>query len=155
MAEEPAFDVAAANKHFAAECFNKAWDYIDKPERTAEDDEQMLLASMASAWHWSQCADGTPQNMSVAFWQLSHIYALLGQADDARCFGERSLAKSQVEGVPPFFLAYAYEALARAEMIAGDRAKMAGYLREAMRTALMVEDLEAQQMLMADLKSIT
>ena len=155
MADEPEFDVAAANKRFAVDCFNKAWDYIDNSSRTAEDDEQMLLVSMASAWHWSQCADGTPQNMSVAYWQLSHIYALLGQPDNARRFGEMSLARSKVEGVPPFFLAYAYEALARAEMVAGDRAKMAEYLAEARRAAGSVTDGEEQMMLLSDLATIS
>ena len=41
-------DLENAHRYFSAECFNRAWDYIDKPERTPEEDLNMLTASMAS-----------------------------------------------------------------------------------------------------------
>ena len=50
----------------------------------------------------------------LAYWQVSRIYALLGQADNARRYGELCLEVSQEPGVQPFYLAYAHEALARA-----------------------------------------
>jgi hypothetical protein len=31
---EPDFDIAAAHKYFAASCFNRAWDLIDKASDT-------------------------------------------------------------------------------------------------------------------------
>ena len=56
--------------------------------------------------------------------------------------------------VPPFYLGYAYEALARAELTAGDRGKMAEYLKEARRAASVVPDAEAKKQLEADLETI-
>jgi len=41
MPNEPSFDVTAAHKYFAVNCFNSAWGLIEKKDRTAEDDEQM------------------------------------------------------------------------------------------------------------------
>ena len=114
----------------------------------------MLLLSMASAWHWTQRADCTAQNMSVAYWQLARVYALLKQADNARRYGELSLEKSKSEGIPPFYLGYAHEALARAEMVAGNKKKVAEYLAEARRAAERVTDAEAKKMLLADLETI-
>ncbi len=38
MAKVPDFDVVAAHKHFSASCFNKAWDLIEKKNRTPEED---------------------------------------------------------------------------------------------------------------------
>lgn len=153
MTSKPEFDVEAAHKYFSAECFNRAWELIDKAERTAEEEEEMIRLSLASHWHWTQREDYAKTNESVAYWQTSRIYAMLGQADNARRYGKLCLASSG-EKVPPFYLGYAYEALARAELVAGERGKMEEYLREARRVAETVPDVEARKMLEDDLDSI-
>ena len=81
-------------------------------------------------WHWSQRADCTPTNLSMSYWQTSRVFALLGQVENARRFAQRCLQVSQSEGIEPVYLGYAYEALARAEMVAGDREKMREYLEK-------------------------
>jgi tetratricopeptide (TPR) repeat protein len=154
MSQEPAFDVVAAHKYFSAQCFNKAWDLLDKPERTAEEDEQMIRLGLASTWHWTQREDCTPTHMSTGYWQTSRIYATLGQADNARRYGQLCLEASQKEGVAPFYLGYAYEALARAESVAGDHEKMQEYLHEARRVADTVPDPDSKSWLLADLDTI-
>lgn len=154
MSKEPGFDVVAAHKYFSTFCFNSAWDLMDKSERTAAEDEEMLRLSLASTWHWSQREDCTQANLSVGYWQTSRIYATLGQADNARRYGQLSLDASQGEGVDPFYLGYAYEALARAESGAGNRAKMEEYLAEARRAADQVSDPDWQKPLLDDLDTI-
>lgn len=69
-------ELGKMHARFAAACFNRAWNGIDKATRTPEEDEDMLSAAHASFWHWSQREDLTPQNRSVAYWQLSRVYAL-------------------------------------------------------------------------------
>jgi hypothetical protein len=64
--------------------------------------------------------------------------------------------------VLPFYVGYAYEALARAELVAGNRAelvagnraKMEEYLAAARRVSESMVDPEAKQMLLADLETI-
>ena len=41
MAKAPELDVAAAHKYFSAHCFNKAWDLIEKTDRTPEDERSV------------------------------------------------------------------------------------------------------------------
>lgn len=154
MATQPSFDVVAAHKFFAADCYNRTWELMDKSQRSPVDDEQMLLLTMASAWHWSQRADCTDENRSIAYWQIARVYALLEQADNARRYGRLCLDASQGKGLPPYCLAYAYEALARAEMVAGDRVKMQDYLAEARRVAERMTDVEDKKMVLDDLASI-
>jgi len=48
----------------------------------------------------------------------------------------------------------AFEALARAESIAGERARMKAYLSLAYQTAERMTDMEAHKMLLADLETI-
>jgi hypothetical protein len=154
MSDEPTFDLQAAHQYFSATCFNQAWDLIDKAERTANEDEAMLRLSLASTWHWTQRADCAPCNLSVGYWQTSRIYAMLGQADNARRYGMLSLDQCRHEGVLPFYLGYAYEALARAEMTAGDTVKMKEYLAQAHDAADRMMEEEEKKMLLDDLKTI-
>ena len=154
MAKEPDFDVAAAHRHFSAECFNKAWELIDKPDRSPEDDEEMIRLSFASHWHWTQRDDCSDTNLSISYWQTSRIYAILGQADSARKYAGLCLALSKGEGILPVYLGYAYEALARAESVAGNREKMEEHLIEARRVAETMPNPEAKQRLLDDLDTI-
>lgn len=155
MTEETSIDFEAVHKHFSAVCFNKAWDLIGKKDRSAEDDEEMIRLSLTSTWHWTQRADCTSRNLSIGYWQTSRIYSILGQAENAKRYGQLCLKASQEDDVPPFYLGYAYEALARAEMVVGDKKKMGEYLQEARRVADLVSDSNAKQMLLDDLDTIS
>jgi hypothetical protein len=56
------FDVDAAHKYFSAECFNRAWDLIEKKDRSPEENDTMLALSMSSFWHWTQRSDRGAEN---------------------------------------------------------------------------------------------
>jgi hypothetical protein len=154
MTKKPDFDLFSAHNYFAAQCFNQTWDYIDKPARTKSEEDSMLRLSMTSLWHWTQREDCTPTNLSVGYWQVSRVFALLQQAENAKHYGELCLEVSQKEGVLPFYLGYAYEALARAELVAGNRGKMADYLVQAQHTITLISDAEEKKMLLKDLETI-
>jgi hypothetical protein len=154
MSKEITFDVAAAHKYFSAACFNSAWDLLDKADRSPEEDEQMIRLSLASTWHWSQREDCDDTKLSVGYWQTSRVYATLEQADNARRYGQLCLDVSQGEDVGPFYLGYAYEALARAESVAGETAKMDAYLTKAREAAAAVDDADTRQWLLNDLNTI-
>ena len=151
---KPNIDLAAAHQFFSAECFNRAWDEMDKPNRTSEEDERMLLSGHASLWHWSQREDCTPTTLSVGCWQLARIYALLQQATLANIWAQRSLEYSQSEGVAPFYRAYAYEALARAWKIRGDSQKMQEFLNLAQEWAAQVVVEEDRKLILDDLAGL-
>jgi hypothetical protein len=154
MSETQTVDLTAAHKYFSAECFNRAWNYIDKTIRTPAEEEQMLLLAFASFYHWTQRPEQTAENRSIGLWQLSRVYALLGQADNARRYAEKCRAESDLPDLPPYCLGYAYEALARAEMVAGKKDKMQAYIFLAQKTAEKMADEEARDMLLNDLKMI-
>lgn len=150
---QPSFDITAAHKYFSAACFNRAWTLIDQSERTADENEQMLALAYASVWHWSQRDDCKPLNLSIGYWQLSRIYSLIRHGERAAHYGELCLSVSAAE--PPFFLAYAHEALARAAALQGDISQMAEHLDQARRLAEMVQEAEDRRQLLADLETIS
>jgi hypothetical protein len=154
MKTPPDLDLALAHRFFSAECFNRAWDFIKIASRTAEEDEEMLRLSLASTWHWTQREDYGPTQLAVGYWQTAHIYTLLGQLENARRYGLLCLEVSQKEGAGPFAQGYAYEALARAEALAGNQELKEFYLGQGYRTAESIPDQEDRQQLIKDLETI-
>ena len=73
------------HKRFAAQANNRAWE-LSVLERTAEQDQEMLDASHASAWHWS--AVGTELNRMRATMLLAEVHALLGFGASALHYAE-------------------------------------------------------------------
>jgi hypothetical protein len=154
MADKFDFDQKAAHKYFSTNCFNNAWDLIDKTDRTPAEDEEMIQLSLASHYHWTQRDDYSPTGASIGYWQTSRIYALLGQAENARRYGQLCLEASQAEDVTPFFLGYAYEALARAEAVAGNREKSEEFINKAKAAAEKIGKAEDRNSLLDDLATI-
>jgi len=154
MADQPDFDLTAGHRFFSAHCYNSTWELINKSTRTPVEDEQMLLRAFASLYHWTQRADCTTENRSIGLWQISRVYTLLKQPDSARRYAEQCRAESDAPGVPLFCLGFAYEALARTEMLAGNQAKMQEYLTLAQQVAARMTDEEDKNILLADLATI-
>ena len=153
MVYKTTFNVSEAHEFFSAEYFNEAWEYIEKAdERSAEDNMTMLHTAIASLWHWTQREDVKPENLAVGYWQVSRVYNLIKQPNNARTYGLLSL--KYAEGLEPFFKAYAYETLARAEMQTNNRVIMMVYLEKAYRMVERVENEEDKQLLLKDLESI-
>jgi hypothetical protein len=154
MGKQPEFDILSAHKFFSADCFNRAWDYIDKPVRTQDEDDMMLSLSLTSLWHWTQREDCSDTNLSIGYWQVARVYALLRQPDNARRYGELCLGAAKRDGVAPFYLGYAYEALARAENVAGEHDKMENYLILAHQIAASITERDEKKQMLRDLASI-
>ena len=154
MTANPEFDLQAAHKFFSAGNFNAAWDLIENENRSDEQDREMLTLSYASLYHWTQRQDVKDTNLSVAYWQISRIYALLNQAENARRYGEISLEKLDGQEGEPFLLGYAYEALARAAMVAGRTDVMLTYHAQAVNQLELIKDEEERKLLAADLETI-
>jgi hypothetical protein len=64
------------------------------------------------------------------------------------------LEVSQGEAVLPFYRGYAYEALARAEMVAGNEDEVEKYLIQAHQVAAVLPDPEEKKQLLSDLATI-
>jgi hypothetical protein len=153
MADTPNFDIQEAHNYFSSDCFNRTWENMDKDGgRSIEENMEMLHTAIASIWHWSQRKDVTPENLSIGYWQVSRVYCLLKQPNNARQYGMLSLHYARE--LSPFLKGYAYETLARAEMIAKKRVIMLTHLEKAREMLEQIEDEEDRQLLTKDLGTI-
>lgn len=152
MSDTPPFDLARAHRWFSADSFNRVWTLLEQPDRTPDDDERMISLAHAALAHWRERADCTPRNLSIGYWQVSRVYAVLGQAENARHYGQLCLTASA--GEKPFYLGYAHEALARAEQLSRDIPAAEHHLAEARRLAALVADKEERAALENDLAGL-
>jgi hypothetical protein len=142
----------AQHRKIGKDLFNYTWSLLDRKVRSPAEDDEMLHAAHAARYHWGEA--GTPLNLSIGEWQVSRVYATLGRAEPATYHGRRSLEIARRARLSAFYLAYGYEALARAAAVAGKRPARNRYLREARRIGARVRDRDDRRMLLEDLATI-
>lgn len=152
--KKPAFDLDEAHRFFSAYCFNKAWDLLDLPSRSQEEEQEMIRLAIAAYFHWTQRKDHTPTNLSVSLWQISRVYSVLNQNWNARYYGQLCLDLSLAHRLPPFYIGYAFEALARVEVNLKNREKANEYLKLAGDLLPQIEDQEDLVLLTKDLDEL-
>jgi len=142
----------AVERKLAATLFNRTWVLLLKKRRTSQEREEMIHTVHASRYHWGRI--GKPLNLSIAEWQLSRVYSVLRHSEPALYHARRCLAISRKAHLEPFYVGYAYEALARASSVAGNRPDRNRFLREAERFVERVHDQESRDLLVADLRTL-
>ncbi|MGB8650832.1 MAG: hypothetical protein WCD35_09235 [Mycobacteriales bacterium] len=150
MSEEPAS--RDWHRELGARLFNETWSLIEKPDRTAEDDVEMLLTAAASRWHWGQV--GKAEQLAGGDWQVAHVASLLGLADVALMFARRQLATTKREGWDGWRLASAHEGLARASAAAGDWQARSRHVAAAEAALDREPDLEDRAVIAGQLASV-
>ena len=149
---EVAFDEAAAHAHFSKACFNRAWELIEKADRSADDDEEMVRLNQASLWHWTQRPDCTDRNRSIGYWQASRIRALIGHGDEAQRYAD--LCERHSRALAPFYQASAQEALARAAQVRGHATAARAHVARARVLAQAIVDDDERAIVLADLATL-
>ena len=139
------------HRKMAAGLFNEVWRLLEK-RRTPAEDDRMIHAAHASRYHWGEV--GTPVNLAIGEWQISHVYAVLDRPEPATYHAVRSLATCKEDGIDDFPLAFAYEALARADAVAGRKRELRRHLALAREVGSKIKDKEDRDLLFQDLKSI-
>jgi len=143
---------AAERRKLAVDLFNFVWTLLEKPDRTREEDDTMLHAAHASRFHWGEV--GAPVNLARGEWQVSRVYATLGRAEPALHHARRCLELCEASEVEEWDLPYAYEAIARAEGVAGKRTEAERYERLAREAAERVTDADDREHLLGDLATL-
>ena len=111
-------DVARWHRRFAVEMFNRSWDLFETPDRSPDQDAEMLAAAFGSAWHWAQV--GTAENVALGDHQISKVASSVGQPALALHYARRTLEAMEIGRFGDWQVAAAYEGMARACAAAGD-----------------------------------
>jgi hypothetical protein len=139
-------------RKLAASLFNRVWTLLEQPSRSVGDDDAMVHAAHASAYHWGVV--GGPAQWARAEWQCSRVYAVLGRFEPALHHAGRCLALAAEHGLGPFDVGAAHEAMARSYLVTGDTAQAAEHAALGRAEAARIDDAEDRAVLDEDLASL-
>jgi hypothetical protein len=144
----------AEHRRLGVELFNHVWTLLEKPERTREEDDEIVHAAHASAYHWRQV--GTPANFARSEWQCSRVYAVLGRGEPALWHARRclELVEAHPDETEPWDEPFAHEALARAYDAAGDAEAAHRHAERARAGADAIDDEDDREHLLSALATL-
>ena len=119
MVEEKKYTLDEAHRYFATSANGEAWDMMGMPNRTNQQDAQMIAAAYASYYHWQQ--SGYAINMQRAEYLIARAYLEEENFEEA-CEHAKTclqLTKTQPTEMTEFDVAYAYEIYARVSAARG------------------------------------
>jgi hypothetical protein len=140
------------HRQLAKQLFNQAWELIELPDRTPEQDRLMLVTACSAWLHWD--AIGTEEKRAVADWQVAHVASLLGYGDLALAHASAAFERTEAGDVPDWMRASALEGLARAHAAAGHQAERDGYLRRATDALSDIEEDEERELIASQIATV-
>jgi tetratricopeptide (TPR) repeat protein len=151
MSEDKMYTLEEAHTEFAKKINGEIWDYLEKKDRTPEEDEAMLMATYASYYHWTKV--GTMAHRQRGEWMLSRVYTVLGRAEPALLHAQRclDLTEANLDEMADFDKGYAFEAMARSHALAGEKDQAKEYLYKAKAVVETIADDEDRQWFEGDI----
>jgi hypothetical protein len=151
MTEEKRYTEEEAHRFFAVHYNGLTWQLLYKAERTKEEAELMVLSAQASCRHWLEV--GTGLHHQRGEWLIARVYAVLELAEASLRHANRclELTKEYADLMEDFDRAFAYEGVARANAIAGDRGEALRYITLAEEAGQAIADEENRKLFFDDL----
>ncbi len=151
MTDLEAIDTQEIHQAFAKKINGEVWALLEKAERTPDEDEIMILAAHASAYHWLH--GGTRVHEQRSEWMMAHVYTVLGRDEPALHHARRcmQLTERYAPEIKDFDRGYAHEALARANALTGQSDQASRERRIAEELGAQIQDAEDRQIFLADL----
>ena len=119
------------HQYMAIELNVQTWNLLGKKDRNENDDKRMLFFAKASLYHWRKSPDYKPVNEQRGEWLISHVFAVLNLGDESLRHAKTCMDITMKESFKDFDLAYAYESMARAYSISGDKDKSEKWYKKA------------------------
>ncbi len=149
-----------AHKKFAIDLFNHAWSLFDKQDRTPDDDDEMINAAHASAFHWwmlkgeideTRWLQSTPRSHN----QLANVYIKLKRNEPALYHAKRCVDLCIERGIADFDIAFGYECLARALELDGNTEERDKATKLAKEAGEAIEKVEDKEFFLTELKKLS
>lgn len=150
MTEEKTYTISQAHYQFAVDFNNQTWELLEKKERTRIEDVLMLDFAHASLAHWR--AVGGPVRHQRGEWLLSRVHAVLGEGQAALkhahlCF---QLLEDNKGDMNDFDSAFAYEAIARAYAVSGEKKESLKFIEKAKLAGDTIDNKEDRDIFFAE-----
>jgi DNA-binding transcriptional MerR regulator len=144
----------ATRRKLAADLFNHTWTLLERTDRTPEQVDEMIHSAHASRYHWGEVPDRQAVNLARGEWQCSRVYAVLGRAEPALWHARRCLEINEAAGNADWDIASAYEAMARAYLVAGDMDQVATWKARAVAALDVIADPDDREIVEGDIATL-
>lgn len=143
----------ATRRALAVGLFNHTWTLLETHPRTPAQDDEMIHAAHASRYHWGEVTSDV--HLARGEWQCSRVYAVLGRAEPALWHARRCVELAEADPArEDFDLPAAYEAMARAHAVGGDREAAITWRDRAREALERVTDAEDRELIEGDLTTL-
>lgn len=142
----------ATRRALAVGLFNLVWTLLEKPNRSREQDDEMLHAAHASRYHWGEVGEAV--NLARGEWQCSRVYAVLGRGEPALWHARRCIEIYEENGIGDWDIASGYEAMARASAVAGDGPAARDWKAKALAACGLISEADDRQLIEQDLATL-
>lgn len=140
------------HRRFAVGLFNLSWTLLDKPDRSAQEDDDLVAAVFGSRFHWGQV--GTVENTAIGDLHIARALAEVGYGAMAVHFATKGLATVEEEGWVDYRRASSYETMARALGAATDYEGRDEYLAKARVALDLIDNAEDRQLIEDQLRTV-
>jgi hypothetical protein len=150
MTEEKKYTESEAHRFFAIHYHGKTWELLEKPNRTKEEDELMIYTAHASCCHWRTAGTGVHHQRGE--WLIARAYSVLEITEAALRHATRCLELTNEHAglMEDFDWAFAYECVARANAVAGNRDEALQYVQLAQKAGGAIKDEEDKKIFFAE-----
>ncbi len=151
MPEEITYTVGQAHYFFAMDFHRQTWELLEKQDRSRFDDVRMLDYAHASLAHWR--AIGTAARQQRAEWLVSRVYAVLGEGVQALKHAQicHELLQNNADEMNASDFAFAYEAIARAYAVNGEKTEALRFIEKAQKAGETIQEQADREAFFADL----
>lgn len=139
------------HKYLGIELNNLVWKYLDKDNRTEQENNKMINAAHASLYHWSEV--GKPENFARGEWLVSHVYSVLNRPEPALYHAKNCMNITKESDLVDFDLAYAYEAMARAYAANENKKEYDKYIKLAEEAGNKIKEVEDRKIFFSDFQA--
>ena len=130
----------------------QTWDLLIKKKRSEQDDLRMIMFAKSSLYHWKKSTNFQPTNEQRGEWLISRVLSILEKGETALFHAKNTIALTEKHELKDFDLAYAYEALARANATLGNTDKCKKWLEKAKEAGNLIEGKENKKHFFGDLE---
>ena len=141
----------AGHRAAGAAAFNRCWELLDLPERSADERADLLTEAFVSRFHWAEV--GALEQLVVAEWMVARAASATGEGALAVRFAAR--AQSALEpSLPDWLHASVAEGMARAYAAAGDTARREEWRARSEELVAAIADEEDRELIADQLASV-
>ena len=125
----------------------QTWNLLGKENRDEQDNAHMINFAKISLYHWRKSSRFERINEQRGQWLISRVFAVLSKGNEALSYAQETLRLTEEHGFKDFDLAYAYESMARAHAVSGNKEKYKEFWKKARELVILLQEKKIRNIL--------